>query len=225
MKELHSGTTIAAINCGAAGVVIGSESRATIGDAMGNRRILKDTFKKLFVVDNHAIFAFAGQVGVGLRVKQNLHYTLGAWRDMHRGLSAKGKIRTLSSILSQITGGASIVAILALWDAQHVRIEFGEFAPRGGRLCMVMSDGAYVELESASIGSGGPSIEMEVLRYCDEIPITNRDPLEAARLLYDLLYRVSKVDPGSGGEPLIRLVDANGIKKIAIVRHHEIKGG
>ena len=221
--NVKSGTTIAAVNCGVQGVVIGGESRVTMTGATGAARVVNDTFKKLFTIDDSTVLAFAGQVGHGLAIRQYLKYFLGVWRDIYRGVSAKGKVRTLSRVLAQTDAG--IMPILAMWDDQHVRDRAsGTFGPRGGRLYMLTPDGAYLKLDWTAAGSGADTIRRTLREYCEMVPPNQRSLVEVALMLRYLLVGVGEDDPYSGGNPHIQIVNQSGVLDIVFEHREDATG-
>jgi 20S proteasome alpha/beta subunit len=210
--KLDSGTTIATINCGPRGVVIGGESRVTLADRRGGRvRVVSDNFKKVFQIDNSTILAFSGDVGDGLLVRQYLKYFLGVWRDTRRDISAKGKVRKLAALV----GNANIIPILAIWDGQRVRHHKAQtFRPRGGKIFPIMGQFAYLSLDFFTGGSGGDTILRNIREYCEVVPVDERNPVEAALLIYHMLADVSKDDQHSGGAPNIMIVDKDGVRDV-----------
>jgi 20S proteasome alpha/beta subunit len=206
---IESGTTVAAINCGRKGVVIGAEGRVSMVGG-GTIRTISDAFKKLATIDNFSVLAFAGDVGAGITIRQHLRYFLGTWRDSFGVLiSTKGKARTLSKLAAATS--ADIALILAMWDPQRVRDSAsGAFLPRGGQLYL-FNKSAYLEVDWAVIGSGGDTIRRQVREYCERVPRNSRDPKDAAFLINHLLADVGRDDPHSGGKPHVLLVNETGV--------------
>lgn len=211
--KLESGTTLAAINCGKAGVVVGGESRATLRDKNGKASIASDSFRKVFQIDDSTILAFAGEIGAGIEIRQELKRFLGVWRDIKREVSVKGRVRTLARALRR--AGAMVIPILAMWGKRRVRDrKTRTFRPRGGRLYMMCPDGSYLKLDYVTAGSGGDTIRRTIREYCEMTPTDERDPADAALLVYHMLAGVVRDDPYSGGMPNVMIVDENGVRDV-----------
>lgn len=217
VNKLETNTTIGAVVCRDS-VVIGCERRVTMSIG-GGMKIASDEFDKLFDIDRYTVFAFSGSVGHGLAIRRQFRSLIRRWKTLFRPIEAKGKV----NILSRIVVGAEVILMLALWDHKPVRDrKTGSFRPQGPRLFIFTPDGGIIEHGNCDAIGSGSGIKDQLLEFCDDVPREERNPMEAALFLHNLLSRVRRTDPHSGGEPLVQVVDASGVHEVMFsLRNHE----
>jgi proteasome beta subunit len=200
-------TTIVALSC-ADGVVMAGDRRATAGNVIASRDIVK-----VHPADSHSAIGIAGAAGIGLELIRLFQVELEHFEKLEgTTLSLEGKATRLAAMVRGNLGmamqGLAAVPLFAGWDLATGRGRIFSFDATGGR---------YTESEHHSIGSGS-YFARGSLKKRWRPGITTAD---AASVAVEALFDAADDDSATGGPdvvrriwPVVAVVDAAGYREL-----------
>jgi len=193
-KVTKTGTTTLGIVC-KDGVVIATETRATMGNLIAH----KET-KKLYKIDNHLALATAGLVG-DLQV---LARYLTAEANLYR-LKRGGRmpVKSAATLMSNIMNQRKFMPY-------YVQLVLGGFDKDGGHVYSLDAAGGAIPDKYASGGSGSPFV-YGVLEDHYKEDITSDEGLDLA---IRAIKSAKSRDSASGGKTNVSIITKDGFKEV-----------
>ena len=190
-------TTIVAINC-ADGVVMAGDRRATMGNMIANRDIVK-----VHPADPYSMIGMAGTAGVGIELTRLFQVELEHYEKIEGAmLSLDGKANRLAAMIRSNLGaalqGLAVVPLFAGYDLD---------APdpsRAGRIFSFDVAGGIYEEHAGYDGIGSGSLFAKSAlkkRYRPGMSVP-----ETVRLAVESLYDAADEDSATGGPDVIRKI-------------------
>jgi proteasome beta subunit len=186
------GTTIVAVTH-AAGVVMGGDRRATMGNIIAQRDI-----EKVFPADEYSCVGIAGTAGMAIELVRLFQVELEHYEKIEGStLSLEGKANRLSTMIRGNLGmalqGLAVVPLFAGYDLDRREGRIFSYDVTGGR---------YEEHSFHSVGSGSVFARGALKkRYRHDV-----SEAEAIRLCVDALYDAADDDSATGGPDLTRRI-------------------
>ncbi|MFC5379671.1 proteasome subunit beta [Aquipuribacter nitratireducens] len=200
-------TTIVALAC-SDGVVMAGDRRATAGNVIASRDIVK-----VHAADSHSAIGIAGAAGIGLELIRLFQVELEHFEKLEgTTLSLEGKATRLAGMVRGNLGmalqGLAAVPLFAGWDLATGRGRIFSFDATGGR---------YAESEHHSIGSGSYFARGSLKKRWRPGITTG----EAASVAVEALFDAADDDSATGGPdvvrriwPVVAVVDADGYREL-----------
>jgi proteasome beta subunit len=201
-------TTIVALAC-ADGVVMAGDRRATAGNVIASRDIVK-----VHPADAHSAIGIAGAAGIGLEMIRLFQVELEHFEKLEgTTLSLEGKATRLAAMVRGNLGmalqGLAAVPLFAGWDLATERGRIFSFDATGGR---------YTESDHHSIGSGSYFARGSMKKRW-RLGITTT---EAAAVAVEALFDAADDDSATGGPdvvrriwPVVAVIDADGYRELS----------
>lgn len=202
------GTTILAIET-ADGVLVAGDRRATAGNVVASRDIVK-----VHPADRYSAIGIAGVAGIGIELIKLFQVELEHFEKLEgTTLSLEGKANRLAAMIRGNLGltmqGLAVVPLFAGYDHTTGRGRIYSFDVTGGR---------YAESDFHSIGSGSWFARGSLKK------LWRRDMSsdEAVRVAVEALFDASEDDTATGGPdvvrriwPVVAVVDAAGYREVS----------
>jgi proteasome beta subunit len=201
------GTTILALQTGD-GVLVAGDRRATMGNVVASRDIVK-----VHPADRYSAVGIAGSAGIGLEVIRLFQVELEHFEKIEgTSLSIEGKASRLATMirgnLGLVLQGLAAVPLFAGYDLGDRRGRIYSFDVTGGR---------YPEADFHAIGSGSWFARGALKKlWRRDLPTT-----DAIAVAVEALYDAADDDTATGGPdpvrriwPVVALVDAAGYREV-----------
>jgi proteasome beta subunit len=201
------GTTILALET-ADGVLVAGDRRATSGNVVASRDIVK-----VHAADRYSAIGIAGVAGLGLELIKLFQVELEHFEKIEgTSLSLEGKANRLAAMirgnLGLVMQGLAAVPVFAGFDRGEGRARIYSFDVTGGR---------YPETDFHAIGSGSWFARGALKKLWRRGMTTP----EAVSVAVEALYDAADDDTATGGPdpvrriwPLVAVVDADGYREI-----------
>jgi proteasome beta subunit len=201
------GTTILALET-ADGVLVAGDRRATSGNVVASRDIIK-----VHPADRYSAIGIAGSAGIGLELIKLFQVELEHFEKIEgTSLSIEGKATRLATMirgnLGLVLQGLAAVPLFAGYDAGEGRGRIFSFDVTGGR---------YPESDFHAIGSGSWFARGALKKlWRRQMP-----PADAVAVAVEALYDAADDDTATGGPdpvrriwPVVAVVDAGGYREV-----------
>jgi proteasome beta subunit len=189
-------TTIVAITC-AGGVVMAGDRRATMGNMIASRDIVK-----VHPADPYSLIGMAGTAGVGIELIRLYQVELEHYEKIEGAmLSLDGKANRLAAMirnnLAAAMQGLAVVPLFAGFD-----LDAADPAKAGRIFSFDVAGGIYEEAGYDGIGSGSLFAKSALKkRYRPGLSVD-----ETIRIAVDALYDAADEDTATGGPDLTRKI-------------------
>ena len=191
------GTTIVAATF-AEGVLMAGDRRATMGNLIAQRDIMK-----VFVADDYSVVGFAGTAGIGMELVRLFQVELEHYEKIEGiSLTLAGKANRLAAMIRGNLGAAmqgfAVLPLFAGYD-----LDTPDPAAAGKIFTYDVTGGPYPEDQGyGAIGSGSVFARSALKKRWR--PGLSRD--DAVRIAVDALYDAADDDSATGGPDLIRRI-------------------